>query len=377
MNEFWDIAYRDNAPALLGVLRRYVKETDIAQDLLQEVFITAIGKYDGYSGKGSFEGWLYKIAVNTALMHLRNENNKPATLEIDAADVDTLRATSLNDDDYGDTEPVSIRAIVEAAEFSSEELLLAIDQLPEHHRWVFNMYVMDGFSHRQIAQELNISAGTSKSHLKRARKKVQQILYEKAMNKNKKKDKRRLAGVFLMFFPAREHYIDRLYREGLSDLKIPPTAGGGEFIATVVEQHSASMASQQAMQLATQSASFLGGKISYLAACGGTAAVTASMCWLTMSVDSPLNSRDEARPVFKIETIDTTDTMDETDTINIIDTLDATDMIDLTDTIDVIDGARPVSTTTNETDTEPVVVRRQIIEHQTVVVRDTVFIIEN
>ena len=74
-SDFWDIAYRDNAPALLGVLRRYVKDASVAQDLLHEVYITAMGKYGGYSGKGSFEGWLYRITVNTALMHLREERN--------------------------------------------------------------------------------------------------------------------------------------------------------------------------------------------------------------------------------------------------------------------------------------------------------------
>ena len=95
---FWDVAYRDNAPALLGVLRRYVKDMSVAQDLLHETFITAIDKYDGYTGKGSFEGWLYRIAVNTALMYLRNESNRQ---------VPTEAVLSVMDDDDEDWQPLS------------------------------------------------------------------------------------------------------------------------------------------------------------------------------------------------------------------------------------------------------------------------------
>ena len=164
---FWDVAYRNNAPILLGVLRRYVKETDVVQDLLHEVFITAINKHDSYAGKGCFEAWLHRIAVNTALMYLRNEKNRQIPEEA---------VLTTTDDDEADKDDA--RTAIEAAGFSSEDLLSVIDRLPIHHKLVFNMYVMDDFSHKQIAEELNISSGTSKSHLARARKKIQQLLYE-------------------------------------------------------------------------------------------------------------------------------------------------------------------------------------------------------
>jgi len=361
---FWDVAYRDNAPTLLGVLRRYVRDVNIAQDLLHEVFITAIDKYDSYTGKGSFEGWLYKITVNTALMYLRNERNDFL--------VETRHVTSLHqvtDDDADETPADDVRAVIEAADFSSEDLIATINRLPEHHKLVFNMYVMDDFSHKQIAAELNISRGTSKSHLARARKKIQQILYSDAMNRKKKKERRRTSA-FLLLFPAKEHYIDKLYREGLSDFMIPPT-GGAEFLSAAIERQAAT-----AVSATVQSSTFWSGILSYMVACCGTAAITGTVCWLAMSENSPINR--------------------DTDMINseitVSDTLIYSPNIKKEDIFipdSAINNSRDeschVSTDSemnnssfppNEKTNAPVVVKKQIIQHQTVVVRDTIFIVE-
>jgi len=378
---FWDVAYRDNAPSLLGVLRRYVKELSVAQDLLHEVFVTAIDKYSDYTGKGSFEGWLYRIAVNTALMHLRNERNHPVETLRATSFVETRHATSLlsvMDDDDSESETVdSARSTIEAAGFTSEELLSAIDRLPEHHKLVFNMYVMDDFSHKQIGAELNISPGTSKSHLARARKKIQQFLYDDALKRKKKKDKR-WASAFLLLFPAKQHYIDRLFRDGLSDFKIPPT-GGTEFLSTaIVETRHAT-----SLPIATaQNTAFWGSKMSYMAACCSTAVVTGGICWLSMSDNSPLN-RDNN--VMNNEIIVTDSLMylqdDGRDVARHVSTDSAANNISgdaaSNESGDVSsnesgDVARHVSTDTPA----PVVVKKQIIQHQTVVVRDTIFIIE-
>jgi len=350
---FWDVAYRDHAPALLGVLRRYVKDVSVAEDLLHEMFITAIDKYDGYTGKGSFEGWLYRIAVNTALMYLRNERNRQIPAE--------AVLSVMDDDADGREQSDDPRSAIEAAGFTSEELLSAIDRLPEHHKMVFNMYVMDDFSHRQIAAELHISPGTSKSHLARARKKIQQILYEDAMNRTRKKDRRR-ASAFLFLFPVKAHYIDRLYRDGFSDFTIPPTGN----VSAAMEQHAASVASvaaPSAVSTVTQTAAFWGGKLSYMVACCGTAAITGSVCWMAMSDNSPLNAKHD-----KNETVIVTDTL--------IYSPDIREPVE-TDTI-IFDVPAPSSLLpASETPSAaPVVVKKQIIQHQTVVVRDTVFIIE-
>ena len=224
--EFWDAAYRNNAPALLGVLRRYVKEKAVAQDLLHEVFFTAINKHESFTGKGSFEGWLHRIAVNTALMFLRSEHGRQISVEL---------ASEPEDDD--EERQDSARNAIEAADFTDEELLAAIDQLPNHHKMVFNMYVMDDFSHKKISDELNISVGTSKSHLARARKKIQQILYKDALDREKRKGKKWASGFMLLFLPFNRHFIDNLYQSRLSDFKMP-VASGTEFIETAVREAS-------------------------------------------------------------------------------------------------------------------------------------------
>ena len=387
---FWDIAYRDNAPALLGVLRRYVKDVSVAQDLLHEVFITAIDKYDGYTGKGSFEGWLYRIAVNTALMHLRNERNRQV-----AADA---VLSVMDDDDTDDKQADNIRTAIEAAEFTGEELISAIDRLPEHHKLVFNMYVMEDFSHKQIAAELHISPGTSKSHLARARKKIQQFLYEDAMNRTKKRDRRR-ASAFLLFFPAKTNYIDHLYRDGLSDFTIPPT-GGTEFLSAALEQHAASAASIAApsvASVATQAVTFWGGKLSYMVACCGTAAITGTVCWMAMGDNSPLNNKsDKMDKMDKMELMIDHDTLmyspdapmsDEMDA-HIFDVMMHPSLLPVNAIFDVVqDQDHPADSvssneqtnttpSSDEKKTDPVVVKKQIIQRQTVVVRDTIFIIE-
>ena len=368
--EFWDRAYRVNAPVLLGVLRRYVKDVSIAQDLLHEVFVTAIDKYDGYTGKGSFEGWLYRIAVNVALMYLRNERNNP---------VETWRDTSLLPViDDADRQSDNVRVTIETAGFSSEDLLSAIDCLPEHHKMVFNMYVMDDFSHKQIGAELNISPGTSKSHLARARKKIQQLLYDDAMNRKKKKDKRR-ASAFWLLFPAGGHYIDSLFRKGLSDFTLPPS-GGTEFLSVALSEtrHISPL-----LTATTQTATtFFGSKLSYVAVCCCTAAITSTVCWVSMSKNSPLN-RDYETKVNKIFVIDTLKYLPgQIDAgLNIFNAAD-NDGRDVArhvsaDTVgdDGKDMARHVSADTLRP-AVPVTVKKQIIEHQTVVIRDTIFIIE-
>ncbi len=430
---FWDITYRENAPALLGVLRRYVKEIGVAQDLLHEVFITAIHKYDDYTGKGSFEGWLHRIAVNTALMYLRDKKNKQIPVE-------AVLSVTVDNDEYGHEQTDNARATIESANFSGEELLTAIDRLPEHHKMVFNMYVMDDFSHKQISAELHISPGTSKSHLARARKKIQQFLYDDALNKKRTKDGLR-ASALLLLFPAKKHYIDRLYQEGLSNFTLPPSESA-DFLLHTVEQHATSMVSsatqatthtistvsQTAASTAAPSATpiitevvsnatFWGSKLSYIAACCGTAAVTSTACWLSMSDNSPLNHSQENilitdtvmySPKFAVEdTIifdatmyqeliqpEATQEMTASSSIESQDDVKNTsinhrDKSSLTPNKETTSHPHPTNTQEMKTpgstsppsnasiqSIEPVVVKKQVIQRETVVIRDTIMIQE-
>jgi RNA polymerase sigma factor (sigma-70 family) len=210
-NEFWEKAYKENAPKIIGVCRRYVKSNEVAEDLMQEAFITAINKADTYAGKGSFDAWLRKIAVNSALMYLRQLKSHKIIDNLIESECDH---ENMNDDN-------DIKSIIEEADFSEIELLEVIDSLPEHHKLVFNLYVIDGYTHIQIGKELNISPGTSKSHLARARKKIQQLLYQKAIVKNREQKKRKRS-LLLLIIPCNLNYIDTIFRNKLGNFSIEP-----------------------------------------------------------------------------------------------------------------------------------------------------------
>lgn len=208
-NEFWEKTYKENAPKMIGVCRRYVKSKEVAEDLMQEAFLTAINKADTFAGKGSFEAWLRRIAVNSALMYLRQQRAHKIIDDLIENDSDHENMNEDNDK----------RGIIEQADFSDIELLEVIDSLPEHHKLVFNLYVIDRFTHIQIGEELNISPGTSKSHLARARKKIQQMLYQKALLENREKEKRKRA---LLLFVLPYNYIDIIFKNKFENFSIEP-----------------------------------------------------------------------------------------------------------------------------------------------------------
>lgn len=205
----WDDLYKNNAAGLKGVCRRYVGNKDIAEDLVQETFITAMEKIQSFKGWGSIEGWMKKIAINKSLIYLREKQKSdiPSDDLVNKYDNNTEMEQSSN----------SVRAIIEQAAFSKEELLSVIDDLPEHHKTVFNMYVIDGYSHNKIAEMLDISTGTSKSHLSRARKKAQETLYLKASVNHQEKKYKNKTFFILLFTP---NYIDKIFRKGLSNYEM-------------------------------------------------------------------------------------------------------------------------------------------------------------
>jgi RNA polymerase sigma factor (sigma-70 family) len=205
----WDDLYKNNAAVLKGVCRRYVGNNDIAEDLVQETFITAMEKIQSFKGWGTIEGWMKKIAINKSLIYLREKQKRdiPSDELVNKFDNITEMETSSN----------NVRAIIEQASFSKEELLSVIDDLPEHHKTVFNLYVVDGYGHNKIAEMLNISTGTSKSHLSRARKKAQEALYLKASG-NQQEKKYKSKTIFILLFTP--NYIDKIFKKGFSNYEI-------------------------------------------------------------------------------------------------------------------------------------------------------------
>lgn len=149
--------YRKYSAELFGLCLKYSGNYEQAQDNLQDGFITIFNKIGQYKEEGSFEGWMKRIIINTALQKHRKEK----LLQI------------VNEGQIEDT-----AVEVDEDEIPSDFLLKCIQELPSRYRQVFNLYVMDGFSHKEIAEMLEISVGTSKSNLARAR----QILKDRVEN---------------------------------------------------------------------------------------------------------------------------------------------------------------------------------------------------
>ena len=146
------------APKMMAVCLRYVGDTVVAEDLLQEGFITLFSKLDSFSGAGSFEGWARKIFVNTALMYLRR--------------TDALKLS----DDISEARSLSSPEATPVQEIGYKELMRLISSLPPDARTVFNMYVIEGYSHKEIAEELGMTEATSRSKLQRARLRLQEMI---------------------------------------------------------------------------------------------------------------------------------------------------------------------------------------------------------
>ncbi len=155
--------YDKYAPRMLAVCMRYVNDRETARDLLQEGFIKVFTCIDSYSGLGSFEGWVRKVFVNGALEYLRK--------------TDVLReATDLDNA----PELVQPEASV-LSNISAAELMKMIQQLPAGFRAVFNLFAIEGYSHREISEMLKITESTSRSQYTRAR----QMLQKQIMNLEK------------------------------------------------------------------------------------------------------------------------------------------------------------------------------------------------
>ena len=141
--------YKQFASKLFSLCLKYSKNYAEAEDNLHDAFLTIFSKINQYNNKGSFEGWLKRIAINTSLQRYRKD--------VGVYDI-------INE---GNIEDVSVD--FNENDVGIEYLLKIIQELPDRYRLVFNLYVLDGYSHVEISELINISTGTSKSNLARAR----------------------------------------------------------------------------------------------------------------------------------------------------------------------------------------------------------------
>ena len=155
--------YKLFSSKLFSVCLKYSRNYAEAEDNLQDAFLTIFKKIDQYKNKGSFEGWLKRVTINTVLQQYRNQKVFDIVNEnnIEEVDIETEEDT-----------------------LSIDYLLKIIQELPDRYRLVFNLYVLDGYSHKDIAEMLDINIGTSKSNLARARQILKQTIVQYQQNEN-------------------------------------------------------------------------------------------------------------------------------------------------------------------------------------------------
>jgi RNA polymerase sigma factor (sigma-70 family) len=141
---------------MMGICLRYAANRYEAKEILQDGYIKIFNSLPDFKFEGSLEGWLRRIMVNTAIDRYRKRISEPVTIEI--------------------SENVQYREEYVMEKLDREDLLKAIQQLPFGYRTVFNMFVLEGFSHKDIAEKLGITEGTSKSQLAKAKETLKEIL---------------------------------------------------------------------------------------------------------------------------------------------------------------------------------------------------------
>jgi RNA polymerase sigma factor (sigma-70 family) len=146
------LLYEKYSRFLLGICLRYVADKAEAEDILQESLLKILLNIKEYSGSGSFTGWLRKIAVNTAITHYHKNLKFRYHLEIEEY-VSVETGTTSFEEDF----------------FTSDELYKILDELPKGYRLIFNLYAIEGYKHKEIAEMLDIDVNTSKSQYSRAK----------------------------------------------------------------------------------------------------------------------------------------------------------------------------------------------------------------
>lgn len=159
--------YQTYAAKMHGICRRYISDADQAEDVMIQGFIKVFHKLDQFKFEGSFEGWIRRIMVNESLSFIRK--NKNLYLEVDIEEAH-------REPDYARLDD----------HLQAEDLLKLIAQLPTGYRTVFNLYAIEGYTHREIAERLQISENTSKSQLSRARTLLQRNLLKSEQMLEKK-----------------------------------------------------------------------------------------------------------------------------------------------------------------------------------------------
>ncbi len=164
--KYQKLLYQSFYGKMLAVCMRYSTDASEAQDILHDGFIKVYSKLDAYEYKGSFEGWIRRIIVNNAIDFVRNKKNFIVNIG-DESNIDNLNKKTSDEEELKDI-----------TKMKAEVIIKMIQKLSPAYRTVFNMYVIEEYSHKEIAEQLNISIGTSKSNLAKAKIKLRKLFEE-------------------------------------------------------------------------------------------------------------------------------------------------------------------------------------------------------
>lgn len=156
--------YEKYSTRFFGICKRYLKNVELAEDVLVKGFLKIFDHIDSYEGKGNFEGWMQRIFVNECLMELRKKQD--FTIYLETSNIQPQRDATVLENLY------------------EQDILKLLDFLPTGCRTVFNLYVIEGFKHSEIAEQMGISEGTSKSQLNLAKEKLKVLLNQYGIKQN-------------------------------------------------------------------------------------------------------------------------------------------------------------------------------------------------
>lgn len=161
-NEEWaqKMLYEEFYPKLYPVSLRYTKHKEEALDILHEGFLKIFKNISKYKQGTNLEAWLKRIVINTAIDHYRKKSRTRTTDIEDAHDVCSMDADAVS-------------------QMNAEAILEAITELPDQYRTIFNLFIIEGYSHNEISEKLGINESTSRSNLAKARKRLKGILHKK------------------------------------------------------------------------------------------------------------------------------------------------------------------------------------------------------
>lgn len=170
--EYQQLLYKQTYGRMLGLCLRYAEDKDEAKDFLHEGYLKVFEKIKHFKHTGSIEGWIRRIIVNNTIDCIRKKNKMSFNSD---SDISLANLTDDSDNDLDKLQMVNI---------SAERIIGLIQELSPAYKTVFNLFVIEDYSHKEIAEMLNISIGTSKSNLSKAKEKLKNMFIEKYGNIN-------------------------------------------------------------------------------------------------------------------------------------------------------------------------------------------------